>query len=149
MAAFGPVDDWGDGAAGPPSLRWAGLKRAWRMAGHLRAALAALVVVIVVARAVGQQLGWRDPPVVLTVVLIIAAVGLGVLLVLLAVLLSLGLLQAITGWPLLDDPEAWFRGLRWWAQLAVLPLLVAFVSVPAVFVAVGLIVGSYWMAVGK
>jgi hypothetical protein len=131
-----------------PSLRWVGLTRAWRMSGHLRACLSVLVVVIVLARIIGNQLGWRDPPVVLTLILVVATVGLGVLLAILAVFLSLGVLQTITGWPL-HDLERWYNGLSVWAQLAVLPVLIAFVSAPAVVIVVGLLVASYWLAVGK
>ena len=99
MAARG-CDEVGVGGRVEHSTRRAGVRRAWRATGHLRASLAAFVVVAVLFRYAGRFIGL--PRAVLSVLEVAASVGLIVLLVLITRLVTqmlLGLLQAATGVP--------------------------------------------------
>jgi hypothetical protein len=114
------------------SLRWDGLRRAWRISGHLRALLAATTIFLVLYDLTHPKVGMgRDPGPILLPCLILAAIGFLVACTLLAVLILLGMLQVVTGWPL-HDPDAWFQRLPVWAMVPVLLILIVFVALPAI-----------------
>lgn len=120
-------DPIGKPGLGPVSPRWIGLKRAWRMAWHFKALMALLAVGGLALEALAGIAGGDT----VALIAIVPMLALAVLGTYLLVAFMLGILQAVTAWPL-HDLEGWFGGLPWWGQLLALPVLIGFVCIPTI-----------------
>lgn len=128
-----------------PSIRWMGLKRAWRTTGHVRACLAVLTIGMVIFKLAEPLLGQAAQGSVVSGILFLVWLGFLALLTTLMVILLLALVQFVTGWPL-HDADKWCPRLPWYAQLGVFFVLISMVCLPAIIMVIVSIIGAAWMA---
>ena len=128
-----------------PSLRWLGLRRAWRTTGHVRAALAVLTIGMVIFKLVEPIMGQALQGPIAACILFLVWFGVLALLTTLMVTLLLAFLQVITGWPL-HDADRWFPSLPWYGQIGVFFVLLPVVCIPAIIMVIASIGGAAWMA---